>query len=746
MKRPLSTLAAALIALATAGKARGEFLQEDRSRGGAHSALDGQRIEGLAVDSLGRILAGASDGLFREEADGGPIEPKRQWRKLLGGTFGKVRAVPGGDVHAASEARLFAIPLAGEPRLVLTHEDGIIHDFAVDAAGRIAVVGRHAKQAVVSWERDAALEPRDNLAFYSREGLRLRPSLPGDHAYAWCVAPDPGGAVWIGAKQGLLAWRGAGIERVSPPGEALWLLGEVMEGLHAASDRSLWYGTDTGITRHDSATGEWDGMRPETHGVPFPYARAVAGEPDRELWIGGEVGAARRDPRGRWTYYQGEAWLPHDGVLSIALGPGGRVLLGTESGLADITRTPMTLSRKAEHFERLAEERHTNRHGMVWRVHCTAAGDASTARESGYSDNDGLWTAGYVGAEALRHAVTGSKEARRNARRAMEAILLLETVTGIPGYPARSVALREDVAGNPSLERWHPSPDRVHVWKGDTSSDEVVGHYFAHALYFDHVAEESEKPRLRERVRALTDHILEKGLTLVEREDGEPTRWGIWSPERCWKWGHYWYSSRLWALCILSHLKVAHHITGEERYAAEYRRLIEEHDYARRTLDQKILFGYINHSDDQMAILSYYPLLRYETDPALRAIYLDSLRRSWEIERPEASPLWNFVQNWAAGDRTDLAASVEHLEKVPWMLFAWSHDNTRRWDLPLKPYLRGRAESSRALSMTERGPYYFTSNPYTLQSGEGGRTLESPVLYLLPYWLGRHHGLILEDD
>ncbi len=715
-----------------------ELLQEDRLRDAALRVLEGKRVEGIDLDTQGRPVAGTRAGLFREE--GG------EWKLVETGAFGRVRRGLDGGLYAASGKKLMLVKPAGALRTVLEHAPGSIHDFAVDKESRAVVIGPFLEQDSVTWERDGAFAPRDDVGFYSAGGERLSPRLPGPHFFAWSVACDVSGTFWMGAKQGLYSWGTPGFLRHAPPGEELWMLGEKMDAMHVAREGSVAYANDLGVTRYDPRTSSWTGMRTDTHGVPFPYARAIAEEPGGELWIGGEHGAARRDLKGAWTYYQGEAWLPHDGVLAIAVAPDRRVLLGTESGLGVIVRRPVTLARKAEHFDDVAQEHHVNRYGFVWSVGCRSPGDVSTAEESGYTDNDGLWTASYIGSQCLRYAATRSEEARKNAKRSMDGILMLESVTGIPGYPARSYALAVDHQGDSRFEKWHRSPDGKYFWKGDTSSDEAVGHYFAHALYYDHVAGDAEKPVLRERLRAMTDHILDHGLAYVERGDGEPTRWGVWGPERCWKWGHYWYSSRLWSLCILSHLKVAGHVTGDGRYEKEYRRLIAEHDYARRTLGQKVTFGYVNHSDDQMAILSYYPLLRYETDPALRAMYLESLRKSWEIERPEASPLWNFVHNWAASNRDDLDRSIDHLVRMPWMLFAWSHDNTRRWDLPLSPLLRGGAESARALTMTERGPYTFTDNPYTLRSGDGGRTLESPAIYLLPYWLGRHHGLLGEGD
>ena len=44
--------------------------------------------------------------------------------------------------------------------------------------------------------------------------------------------------------------------------------------------------------------------------------------------------------------------------------------------------------------------------------------------------------------------------------------------------------------------------------------------------------------------------------------------------------------------------------------------------------------GHINHSDDELAFLSYYPLLTYETNPSLLAVYREKPSSDpWQIER-----------------------------------------------------------------------------------------------------------------
>src|SRR5436309_9410460 len=65
----------------------------------------------------------------------------------------------------------------------------------------------------------------------------------------------------------------------------------------------------------------------------------------------------------------------------------------------------------------------------------------------------------------------------------------------LPGFPARSFVSTNE--SKPNGGQWHLTPDGQWLWKGDTSSDELVGHYFGYAIYFDLVADEAEKAQIR---------------------------------------------------------------------------------------------------------------------------------------------------------------------------------------------------------------------------------------------------------
>ena len=74
--------------------------------------------------------------------------------------------------------------------------------------------------------------------------------------------------------------------------------------------------------------------------------------------------------------------------------------------------------------------------------------------------------------------------------------------------------------------------------------------------------------------------------------------------------------------------------------------------YPQEVVRQKLTFhpGFFTHFDDRLAFYSYFPLLRYETDPELRSLWLRSLERSWEVKRIEGLPWFNYIYGAITGN------------------------------------------------------------------------------------------------
>ncbi len=264
---------------------------------------------------------------------------------------------------------------------------------------------------------------------------------------------------------------------------------------------------------------------------PVEGLQVFAREKSGAVWLASKEGAARFDLRAthrwdRWQYFAGRRWLLDNEVRNIWVdeaAPDKKVWIRTRSGVSLLEWRPMVLAQKAQLFEERIEQRHV-RHGMVADSSLRVAGDLTSNVKSS-SDNDGLWTAMYLGAEAYRYAVTKSPDALEKARRSVRLLMRLEEITGIPGFPARSFLSKEEP--RPGSGEWHPTPDGQWLWKGDTSSDEIVGHYFGYALYHDLVATPEEKREISLVVARITDHLIRNDYDLIDL-DGKPTRWGQW--------------------------------------------------------------------------------------------------------------------------------------------------------------------------------------------------------------------------
>lgn len=478
--------------------------------------------------------------------------------------------------------------------------------------------------------------------------------------------------------------------------------------------------TDKGLNITDGLSA-WQSFS-AADGLPVTDLTAIAVAKDGTIWIGSTNGLLRWH-NGEWTYFASRRWLPDNHVISLVVMPDGAVWAKTPKGAAKIYTRELTLAQKAKILQETLEARN-RRHGFVTRC-------GVTLQE--VSDNDGLWTALYVGSQSFRYAVTKSPEARIQAWRSMRALMRLESVTGISGFPARAMAHESEpqFAGRSERSRpeWHSSSvEDGWWWKGDTSSDEIVGHFFACHVFYALAASEEEKQKIRNSLKRIADHILDHGYYLVDA-DGRPTTWGVWAPEKLNGDPKWWAERGLGSLEILSHLKVAAHIVGDSRYELAYRELIRKHGYALNTLNTKVPGG-VSH-DDQLAFLSYYPLLQLEQDPSLRAVYLAGFRRVWEAVRADENPLWNFIYSASVRKPCGIETAWNALQEMPLDFTCWKITNSHRADLKNK-------NLKKPLSWLERPMHRWSKSPYILDGGDDAGELDQ-TLFLLPYWLGRYH-------
>jgi hypothetical protein len=401
----------------------------------------------------------------------------------------------------------------------------------------------------------------------------------------------------------------------------------------------------------------------------------------------------------------------------------------------------MTLAAKAALFEARVHARH-DRHGLVSPSDLRVPGDIST-NQMRDDDNDGLWTSMYAAAECFRYAVTHAPDALANASRSTEAVLFLEEVAGKRGFPARSYIRKGEPM--PQDGAWHWTPDGRYYWKGDTSSDEIVGHFFLYGVATDLLPDGPLRQRIAETTGRIMDHILDHGYYLVDVTQ-KPTTWGRWSRDYFKQEPG---DSALNSVELLSFLKTAAHITGNPRYAAEYRKAAIDLDYAYTATRYKELREEINYSDEELAMLSFYPLFRYERDgELLDRYYRPALNGWWENMIREENPLWSII--YAAAEPNapvNMADAERTLYRMPADTIEWTVRNSNRKDIVMDGATDRfqRRQARTLLPPDERPVMKWNSNPFDIDGGSDGRGEDDGTAFLLPYWLGRYQGLLLGE-
>ena len=362
------------------------------------------------------------------------------------------------------------------------------------------------------------------------------------------IAPADHDHLWIATASGLYLQHtssGKPSRRFGTPNQ---LLSSNLYCLTTLADGTVAVGSTGGVDLYRGTTRVRSlGV---AQGLPNRHARQIAQDAEGRLWIATKLGVARYDFKSKtFSLRHSRRWLASDDAISVAISSDGTALVGTSSGVDAIRRKPMTLAEKAEHFGEIVRKRHIRTPGLVGPAVLKRAGDLSESFIED-DDNDGEHTAMYLAVESLRFAVTKDPKARQNAREAFNAMVVLQEVTGTPHFIARSVLpagtapihevdrtispderakmQRDNPREKPIEKRWVPSTDGKWLWKRDASSDEIDGHLYGYATYFDLAADDAEKRR----ISALVDRIVgESSITgscsrtsMAKRPSGETGR------------------------------------------------------------------------------------------------------------------------------------------------------------------------------------------------------------------------------
>jgi len=594
----------------------------------------------------------------------------------------------------------------------------------------------------------------------------------------------------IAAKEGLFLGDGTKWVLALPSqGNVRWAPLDVRAVTYDASGQ-LWFAAPQGVG-YRMKDGQWR-LFTGQDGLPFNDFTCMTAGPD-SVWFGTTNGAVRFAD-GKWSFRQGGRWLLDNHVHDIVVDSKGDAWLATAGGVSCIAHQPMTLASKASYYEQEIERHHRRTSfGYVNPAVLSKPGDKSTSKPT-YSDNDGFNTGLYLAANSLAYSVTKESKYKENAHRSFRALRFLSEVTqggehsAPKGFIARNVVPISEANPNEiySLEYdrrrkerdslWKIMQPRVPIdktgqwyWKCDSSSDELDGHFFGYAIYFDHVCEtEEQKQPVRQLVRDIVEHLLTHDYSLVDH-DGKPTRWARFSPKDLNQRPEWVAERGMNSIAILTFLSIAHHITGDEKYRKIFLELAIEKGYGMNGMSQ---YKWIPGSNspghqpgDNLSFMNYYHLLRYETDPTLLSMFHFAISRHWSFEKYERNSFTNFIyvaccrgksrkDNWREIDLSPPPECYEHavdtLQRYPLDLVEWSMSNAHRTDmLPLEGQDRQHADigsgiSGYAFPIDERHETYWDWDPWKLSFSGQGLVLRPGFHYLLAYYLGRYHECFAE--
>lgn len=499
-------------------------------------------------------------------------------------------------------------------------------------------------------------------------------------------------------------------------------------------------------------------------GIPSVHVNCVEQSPEGNMWVGTNTGIVRYNAKGQHSLLFSRRWLLNDKVNAIHFDVEGNVWIATMQGVSAIKKRNMTLAQKQDFFYDVTMKRHVREPWIVGQCKLKDPDDISTWAPDD-DDNDGEYGGNYLAMESFRYAVTKDKDAKEKAKKSFEFLKMLREITGLDGFFARTIVpitwgdnvhdanevftdkqLAEELVKEPRFKpvgtRWHKSKDGKWLWKGDTSSDEWCGHMMGYFFYYQLVADDAEKKVIADHVSKLVDHLINHNFNMID-VDGTHTRWSVWSPDDLNR-NPEWTPDRFQnSMELLTFLKLAYYMTGNNTYQQHYLRLIKEEHYLENmshiTEQNPAWFIYF----DAILQMYLYPILLHcEKDPALIKMYEQQVDKWMEKRKADKSPIVNFFYSYARNKKVGLAASVEFLKDTPLDLVNWNIDHSKREDVQMvRTPVMEEVQVSELPPASIRAAVRWDRNPWIAVNGFASIERE-PVFWLLPYWMGRYLKMI----
>ncbi len=709
------------------------FIQETHVGYKISDNADDNEVRSIAVDKQSNVWVATAAGIFRKSAE------SRKWDEIITGeNKGPAYSV----VIAEDGTVLFGTwnCLYSYANLQLKKEEGLVPPISV---------------ICTSGNETFALGP-NGIWQHSENGWKQL-NYPIARSVR-CAETDGKGSLWVGTDAGIYFCKNGKSTLYQNTNE---LISAYVRAIGFAPNGNCWVGTMGGVAvRNDEKLQK---KITPAEGLSNSFVTCIVPSPDGTMWIGTELGIVRFDREYKPSLRFSRRWLMNDKVNDIAFDNEGNAWVATNGGVSQIKRNTMTLAEKEKDFYHQLMYRHIREPWTCGSVYLEIPGDTASWRHED-DDNDGEYTGGYLAMESFRYATTKSEDAHTKARKAFDFLRQLQTVTRTAGFFARSIVpptwnklhdgnrtytpqqiadeLVKDPRYKPVENRWRLSADGKWLWKGDTSTDEMDGHFMAYFYFYEYAANDQEKQMVRDHVRKIIDELIRNNYNLVDI-DGTHTHWAVWSPDQINRDPDWASEKSLNSMELLGYLKFAYGITGDEKYQKEYLRLIEKEGYLEnaRKVNEKNPAWQI-YFDRTLEGYTFPVLFRYETDPKIKAVYTEMLEKWMADQESGENLINNLAYTLCTGKKINTEQTIDFLKDAPLDLVEWPIDHSLREDVKLVRYpIMEEVQIDKLPPASMRATVRWDKNPWSARQGNL-HAMREPVFWLWPYWEARYLGII----
>lgn len=350
-----------------------------------------------------------------------------------------------------------------------------------------------------------------------------------------------------------------------------------------------------------------------------------------------------------------------------------------------------------------------------------------------------IWTGHYLAAEAFRWRVTGSPAARRNLQGALDGLDALASVTnaGAPGPLARfwmplDSPFRDGIRAIEARHRLYPGTlrGRPVEWVGDTSRDQYSGAFFGLAVAHDMLdparpEDAAARAQAADVVTRLLAYLLKTGGAVI-MPDGRVSTTFLARPDQ-----------------QLALLQIGRHVNPDrfaDAYARHRKRLAgavpvpiaaectEPHrSYFKFNLDHVNLYALVRleapSSSYRKTYLRAFAVLRACTGAHQNAHFDVIARALLGPDSARDAAVRTYLGLWLRRQRRDFAV-----------------------DLTGRYAACGENRACAPVPVDERPntDFLWQRSPFLLAAGGEGRVATAGIDYILPYWMGRHHGVAVD--